>query len=103
MVHASHGALHSKREVHKLKAATPEKIQAHSDELEKEAVKLRETVTNKRVFPPLIGWVCARSSSALRCPTSGEEGSNDFSDDSPGRRGQHVGRARRALCSRVKA
>ena len=56
MVHASHERASLEEEVHKLKAATPEKIQAHSEELEKEAVKLRETVTaNKRVFPPLIG------------------------------------------------
>jgi hypothetical protein len=56
MVHASHERASLEEEVHKLKAATPEKIQAHAEELEKEAGKLRETVTaNKRVFPPLIG------------------------------------------------
>ncbi|MEI6083770.1 MAG: multiheme c-type cytochrome [Verrucomicrobiota bacterium] len=56
MVHASHERASLEEEVHKLKAATPEKIQAHSAELEKEAVKLRETVAaNRRVFPPLIG------------------------------------------------
>jgi hypothetical protein len=56
MVHASHERASLEEEVHKLKAATPEKLSAHVDDLEKESVKLRETVTaNRRVFPPLVG------------------------------------------------
>jgi hypothetical protein len=55
MVHASHEHESLTEEVAKLKAATPEKLQARTEELEKEAGKLRETVTaNRRVFPPLI-------------------------------------------------
>jgi hypothetical protein len=55
MVHASHERESLTEEVKKLKAATPEKLQAYADELEKEAGKLRETVSaNRRVFPPLI-------------------------------------------------
>ena len=39
-----------------MKTATPEKIQAHAEELEKETGKLQETVSaNKRVFPAVIG------------------------------------------------
>jgi hypothetical protein len=56
MVHASHERASLEEEVHKLKAATPEKMQAQLDELEKESGKLRETINaNKRVFPAVIG------------------------------------------------
>lgn len=55
MVHASHERASLEEEVHKLKAATPEKLQAQFAELEKESGKLRETVAaNKRVFPAII-------------------------------------------------
>jgi hypothetical protein len=56
MVHASHERASLEEEVHKLKSATPEKLGAHVDELEKESTKLRETVlANRRVFAPLVG------------------------------------------------
>jgi len=56
MVHASHERASLEEEVHKLKEATPEKIEARNVELEQEADKLRETVTaNKRVFPAVVG------------------------------------------------
>jgi hypothetical protein len=56
MVHASHERASLEEEVHKLKAATPEKLNAQVADLEKESVKLRETVSaNRRVFPPLVG------------------------------------------------
>lgn len=55
MVHASHERASLEEEVHKLKAATPEKLQAQLADLEKESGKLRETVAaNKRVFPAVI-------------------------------------------------
>jgi formate-dependent nitrite reductase cytochrome c552 subunit len=56
MVHASHERASLEEEVQRLKAASPEKLGARVDELEKEAVKLREMVAaNRRVFPPVVG------------------------------------------------
>ena len=56
MVHASHENATLTEEVQRLKAVSPEKLSARADDLEKEAAKLRETVTaNRRVFPPIIG------------------------------------------------
>jgi hypothetical protein len=56
MVHASHERATLTEEVVKLKAATPEKLMARLDELEKEAGKSREMLAaNRRVFPPVVG------------------------------------------------
>ncbi|HVM60982.1 MAG TPA: multiheme c-type cytochrome [Verrucomicrobiae bacterium] len=56
MVHASHEHATLEEEVQQLKAASPEKLNARIDDLEKEATKLRETVAaNRRVFPPVVG------------------------------------------------
>jgi hypothetical protein len=56
MVHASHERSTLTEEVKELKAATPEKLTARLDELEKETVKSREMLAaNRRVFPPVVG------------------------------------------------
>jgi hypothetical protein len=56
MVHASHEHATLEEEVQHLKAASPEKLNARVDDLEKQTVKLRETVTaNRRVFVPVVG------------------------------------------------
>jgi len=56
MVHASHERATLTEEVRELKAATPEKLTARLDELEKETVKSREMLAaNRRVFPPVVG------------------------------------------------
>jgi hypothetical protein len=56
MVHASHEHATLTEEVDRLKAATPEKLTARLDELEKETVKSREMLAaNRRVFPPVVG------------------------------------------------
>lgn len=56
MVHASHERATLNEEVQRLKAATPEKLQARLDELEKETSREREMLAaNRRVFPPVVG------------------------------------------------
>jgi hypothetical protein len=56
MVHASHERATLTEEVKELKAATPEKLTARLDELEKETGKSREMLAaNRRVFPPVVG------------------------------------------------
>jgi hypothetical protein len=56
MVHASHENASLTEEVQKLKAATPEKLKEHVDQLEKDDAKMKEELqANRRVFPPVVG------------------------------------------------
>lgn len=56
MVHASHENATLTEEVQKLKAATPEKLTEHADQLVREDAKLKEELqANRRVFPPVVG------------------------------------------------
>ena len=56
MVHASHENATLTEEVQKLKAATPEKLTEHADQLVREDAKLKEQLqANRRVFPPVVG------------------------------------------------
>jgi ssDNA-binding Zn-finger/Zn-ribbon topoisomerase 1 len=56
MVHASHERATLNEEVQRLKAATPEKLEARLAELEKETSRQHEMLAaNRRVFPPVVG------------------------------------------------